>query len=435
MVDTICEEHRCWHRPALVGTAALAPRGARLAGRDRDPVPWLLDAGEPAARWATLTAVCDREPGDPAVQAARRDVLADPATTELVARLPDWTAGDRLSGHNTPSFAPNLLNLLADMGVAAGDFDEIERLLDAMLAHQEPSGRFPSYAPVRGTEDPVWGALLCDSHAVVEVLVRFGRQHDPRVTAGLERMAADLTGTAQGRAWPCLPHSASGWRGPARWSLTPVISCATRTSTITRPRYRHPLRAAIHPAAAATTRRRRSSTSTPAAAQEHGIAILPGEEPTVADRYGRDDGWGGAASVRPVGDRAFWPLPAPEPGHDASTPRSWCCAEVLHRRTRVARGRAFAGCRCSFSGGGLRARGDGRGRYHSPREPWRKTGIARTIHDELLNHRGEERAALLVERAHPRVRALYEHWGYQWFGEILPFPDAPLYDAMIKPLR
>jgi GNAT superfamily N-acetyltransferase len=68
------------------------------------------------------------------------------------------------------------------------------------------------------------------------------------------------------------------------------------------------------------------------------------------------------------------------------------------------------------------------------KEPWRKTGIARSIHDELLVRRAEERAALLVERAHPRVRALYEGWGYRWFGEVLPFPDAPVYDAMIKPL-
>jgi hypothetical protein len=53
----------------------------------------------------------------------------------------------------------------------------------------------------------------------------------------------------------------------------------------------------------------------------------------------------------------------------------------------------------------------------------------------LLAHRSEERAALLVERGHPRVRALYERWGYDLFGEILPFADAPLYDALIKPLR
>lgn len=95
-----------------------------------DPVHWLLDSEEPAARWVALTALLDRDAGDPAVQGAHRDVVADPATMELVARLPDWTSGDRLSGHNSPSFAPNLLNVLADMGVGAGDFDEIERLLE-----------------------------------------------------------------------------------------------------------------------------------------------------------------------------------------------------------------------------------------------------------------------------------------------------------------
>ena len=181
-----------------------------------DPVRWLLDAGEPAARWVTLTGVLDRDPSDPAVLDAHRDVVADTVSRELVARLPDWAAGKRLSGHNSPAFAPNLLNLLADMGIGAGDFAPIERLLDAMLAHQEPTGRFPSYAPVRGSEQPVWGALLCDSHAVLEVLVRFGRAQDTRVQAGLERMATDITRTAQGSAWPCLPHSASGWRGPGR---------------------------------------------------------------------------------------------------------------------------------------------------------------------------------------------------------------------------
>jgi GNAT superfamily N-acetyltransferase len=67
--------------------------------------------------------------------------------------------------------------------------------------------------------------------------------------------------------------------------------------------------------------------------------------------------------------------------------------------------------------------------------PWRGTGIARTIHDELLSHRTEERAALLVNPAHSRVLALYERWGYSKFGEIQPFPDSPRYNAMMKPLR
>ena len=206
-----------------------------------DPVRWLLDAGEPAARWVTLTAILDADPGDPAVQAAHRDVIADPATRALAARLPDWAGGARLSGHSSPAFAPNLLNLLADMGAAAGDFGEIEQILDTMLAHQEPSGRFPSYAPVPGSGQPVWGALLCDSHAVLEVLVRFGRGHDSRVQAGLERMAADITTTAQGPAWPCLPHSASGWRGPGRkGDFCPMVTLQALRTFARLPPAQHP---------------------------------------------------------------------------------------------------------------------------------------------------------------------------------------------------
>jgi hypothetical protein len=181
-----------------------------------DPVPWLLSSDESAARWVTLTAVLDRAQTDQAVLEARDRVVADPGIRELVRRLPDWAAGIRLSGHDSPAFAPNLLNLLADMGVQTGDFDRIEALLDAMLAHQEPSGRFPSYGLVPGGAGPVWGSLLCDSHPILEVLVRFGRAEHPRVRAGLARMASDLAATAQGRGWPCLPHSISGWRGPGR---------------------------------------------------------------------------------------------------------------------------------------------------------------------------------------------------------------------------
>jgi GNAT superfamily N-acetyltransferase len=68
-------------------------------------------------------------------------------------------------------------------------------------------------------------------------------------------------------------------------------------------------------------------------------------------------------------------------------------------------------------------------------EKFRGAGVARQIHDELLRGRPEERVTLLVERDHPKVRALYEAWGYEWFGEVQPFPDAPLYDAMLLQLH
>ncbi|MFF4350670.1 GNAT family N-acetyltransferase [Streptomyces sp. NPDC001530] len=68
-------------------------------------------------------------------------------------------------------------------------------------------------------------------------------------------------------------------------------------------------------------------------------------------------------------------------------------------------------------------------------EKLRGTGVAHQIHDELLRSRPEERVTLLVERDHPKVRGLYETWGYEWFGEVQPFTDAPLYDAMVLNLH
>ncbi|NUK26007.1 GNAT family N-acetyltransferase [Streptomyces lunaelactis] len=70
------------------------------------------------------------------------------------------------------------------------------------------------------------------------------------------------------------------------------------------------------------------------------------------------------------------------------------------------------------------------------RLPWRKTGISRQLHDGLLDGRREERATLLVDQEHPKVHRLYESWGWQTLGDLRPrIPDAPLFHAMLLPLR
>ncbi|KPI08945.1 hypothetical protein OK074_3469 [Actinobacteria bacterium OK074] len=69
------------------------------------------------------------------------------------------------------------------------------------------------------------------------------------------------------------------------------------------------------------------------------------------------------------------------------------------------------------------------------RRPWRGNGIARCIHDELMGQRQEARASLLVDGTHPKVRALYESWGYRKVGQMQPFGDSPRYDAMVLDLR
>ncbi|MFE1957240.1 GNAT family N-acetyltransferase [Streptomyces sp. NPDC059479] len=68
------------------------------------------------------------------------------------------------------------------------------------------------------------------------------------------------------------------------------------------------------------------------------------------------------------------------------------------------------------------------------RQEWRKRGISQLMHEELMGHRQERKSQLLVRRERPRLRAMYEAWGYEHVGEKLPFPDSPLYDVMVLDL-
>ncbi|MFD9630029.1 GNAT family N-acetyltransferase [Streptomyces violascens] len=68
------------------------------------------------------------------------------------------------------------------------------------------------------------------------------------------------------------------------------------------------------------------------------------------------------------------------------------------------------------------------------RPKWRKTGLAERLHEALLEDRPEHLAVLLVDRTHPKVQALYESWNYQKIGERQPFPDSPVYAAMLRTL-
>jgi hypothetical protein len=181
-----------------------------------DPLPWLSTSDEPAARWVALVELLDRPLDDAEVRAAHESVLADPGTRGLLDRLPDWEQPQQISGHDSPAFAPNLLHLLADMGVGPGDDPRVGRLLDQMLAHADEDGRFAACGAPRGKGEARWGALLCDTHAIADVLVRFGRGADVRLRRALACMREDMRDTAQGYAWPCRPDAETGFRGPGR---------------------------------------------------------------------------------------------------------------------------------------------------------------------------------------------------------------------------
>jgi GNAT superfamily N-acetyltransferase len=60
-------------------------------------------------------------------------------------------------------------------------------------------------------------------------------------------------------------------------------------------------------------------------------------------------------------------------------------------------------------------------------------GYGRLLHDALLKTRSERLAHLLVRQDNP-AKGTYTHWGWQVIGQVQPFPEAPVLDAMIRML-
>lgn len=186
-----------------------------------DPRPWLLGCDEPFARWVTLRHLLDRPAADAEVRRARAETLAHPAVRGILDTLPDWEQPVR--SHAAASYGPNLLHLLADLGLAQPqdgrpgiDVPEAEALLDQMLDHRDSDGRFQAFGTFIRLPDPAWSTLACDHYVITDAMVRWGRGNDPRVRVALDLMARDLIDTSAGPACRCLPHSITGGRGPGR---------------------------------------------------------------------------------------------------------------------------------------------------------------------------------------------------------------------------
>ncbi|MFG3268494.1 GNAT family N-acetyltransferase [Streptomyces bobili] len=71
------------------------------------------------------------------------------------------------------------------------------------------------------------------------------------------------------------------------------------------------------------------------------------------------------------------------------------------------------------------------------RKPWRRRGIAAGLHALLLGGLAVERVTLTM-RPEPEAapaQSAYAAWDYRKVGESHPWPEAPVYDAMVLDLR
>jgi ribosomal protein S18 acetylase RimI-like enzyme len=65
------------------------------------------------------------------------------------------------------------------------------------------------------------------------------------------------------------------------------------------------------------------------------------------------------------------------------------------------------------------------------RPAWRRRGYAKALSDALLEDLPVERVTLLVRAENKPAYVAYLAWGFHVVGQMQPFDDSPLYEAMV----
>ncbi|MEU7823432.1 GNAT family N-acetyltransferase, partial [Catellatospora sp. NPDC049133] len=68
--------------------------------------------------------------------------------------------------------------------------------------------------------------------------------------------------------------------------------------------------------------------------------------------------------------------------------------------------------------------------YIMVRPSQRRRGAAEALHAVLMSSRPEARATLLVLAHNTAALTAYQKWGWHKLGELKPFEDSPVYEAM-----
>jgi hypothetical protein len=153
-----------------------------------DPIPWLLEPDNPAARYLTLRYLLDRPPDDPEVRAALiDDHRRGPIPVILDAMHPDgyWVKPGAGYGPKYQSAVWSLI-ALAQLGARADQDERIARACEYTLDHALVQGRFTFNGTVSGSADCLHGNLCV-------ALLDLGYD-DPRLEMAFDWMARSVTG-------------------------------------------------------------------------------------------------------------------------------------------------------------------------------------------------------------------------------------------------
>jgi len=247
-----------------------------LARLQDDPTPWLLDAGDPAVRHATLRRLEMRSAYDVDVIAAREAAMtADPIAAILAAQHPDGHWEKPGAGYATKYRGTVWQVIFLDQLGADGSDARIRRACAYVLEHSQTSiGAFGASGRLAGAPPPST-AIHCLNGNLLRALIGLGWLDDERVTRSIDWQARTITGEGVERWY------ASGTSGP-------LFGCAANERL---PCAWGAVKALLGLARIPAERR----TSLVVRAIDAGVGFLLGHDPAAADYPA---GWGNA---RPSG--------------------------------------------------------------------------------------------------------------------------------------
>jgi hypothetical protein len=152
-----------------------------------DPLPWLLDPGNPSVRYWTLVDILGRPVDDPEVQEARAAIARQPLVNQLFTlQHPEGYWGDDETKPCTALGAVTVLNILYMLGVTP---DSRTRAgCDSFLKFcQNENGGFSMTRTIRS------GIFPCTTGEHLPFLVYFGLGDDVRVQSAFRFLIEDMS--------------------------------------------------------------------------------------------------------------------------------------------------------------------------------------------------------------------------------------------------
>lgn len=155
-----------------------------------DPLPWLLESGDPGVRYLALRDLLDLPPDDQKLKSARKAAHKEGPIAAVLAKMNEegyWvTPGP---GYN-PKYRSTVWSmiLLAQLGASMNEDQRVEQACNYLMDHMAEGGQFTST-----TSGAPSGTIDCLQGNLVWSLMDLGCD-DPRLGKAYEWMARTVTG-------------------------------------------------------------------------------------------------------------------------------------------------------------------------------------------------------------------------------------------------